>query len=90
MADRLARLVFRQRFHHRGERLIGDGFELLRRHALDRMFDPHDFRIDAEGFRLGRGGHFKFRGGDDHAGNAEFVEVVDVMQTARRTGASIR
>lgn len=53
------------------------------------MRRPDDGGLEAEGLALGFGRVLELGGDDETAGNAAVVEILDVMQTARRAGASI-
>jgi hypothetical protein len=53
------------------------------------MRQPDDGGLETERPGLRRRRVFEFSGDQKTAGDAAFVEVSDVMQTARSTGASI-
>ena len=75
---------------HLVDHAVRDRFELLRGAVLYRMRHPGDRGIEAERVRLRGGGRLERFRGDRAAGNAAAIEVRDVVQTARRAGASIR
>lgn len=79
-----------QRRQHLREGLVGDRLDLGRGAVLDRMRDEDDGGLEAQRIAL-RGDTIDELGGDDvDAGEAAVIEIVEVVQTARCAGPSIR
>jgi hypothetical protein len=79
-----------QRRQHLVEHLVGDRLDLGGGAVLDRMRDVDDGGLEAQRIAL-RGDAVDELGGDDvDAGQAAVIEIVEVVQTARCTGTSIR
>jgi hypothetical protein len=80
----------RQRRQHLRERLVGDRLDLGRGAVLDRMLDEDDGGLEAQRIAL-RGDALGELGRDDvDTGEAAAIEIVEVVQTARCAGPSIR
>jgi len=80
----------RQRRHDLRERRVGDRLDLGGGAILDRVRDVDDGRLEAQRIAL-RGDTIDELGGDDvDAGEAAVIEIVEVVQTARCAGPSIR
>jgi len=79
-----------ERRHHLCEGLVGDRLDLGGGAVLDRMRDVDDGRFEAQRIAL-RGDAVDELGGDDvDARQAAAIEIVEVVQTARCAGPSIR
>jgi hypothetical protein len=79
-----------ERGQHLVEHLVGDRLDLGGGAVLDRMRDIDDRRLEAQRIAL-RGDTIDELGGDDvDAGQAAVIEIVEVVQTARCAGPSIR
>jgi len=80
----------RQRCHNFREGLVGDRLDLGRGAVLDRMRDEDDGGLEAQRITLRRDTIDEFGGDDVDAGEAAVIEIVEVVQTARCAGPSIR
>ena len=79
-----------QLLQHGIRNLIGKAFQFLRRAVLDGVRNVHHRRFESKGLRLRDCGGLKGFGGNYGTGESAPVQLKDVVQTARRAGASIR
>lgn len=79
-----------QLLQHRIRNLVGKAFQFLRRAVLDGVWNVHHRRLESKGLRLRDCGGLKGFGGNYGTGESAPVQLKDVVQTARRAGASIR
>ena len=79
-----------QQRHDLGEGLVGDGFDLGLGAVLDGMRDVDDAGRETQRVALRFDALGEFRGDDVDARQAAAIEIVEVVQTARCAGPSIR
>jgi len=79
-----------QQSYHLGEGLVGDGFDLGLGAVLDRVRDVDDGGLEAQRIALRLDALGELGGDDVDARQAAAIEIVEVVQTARCAGPSIR
>lgn len=72
------------------ETMIGNTCEFFIGSVLNRVRYPDDRRLKAKLLHLGGSRIAKRFGGNHHTGQPSLIEFEHVMQTARRTGTSVR
>ena len=90
MNESRRRSLSRQRRDDLIEGLVGDGFDLGLGAVLDRMRDVDDAGLEAQRVALRFDTFGELRGDDVDARQAAAIEIVEVVQTARCAGPSIR